>query len=48
MMHNDETTYKNEAHTNNIKNGETIPMLILIGLLIDHSSQGKFDWTHQT
>ena len=22
-------------------------MTILAGLLLDHSSQGKFDWTHQ-
>ena len=35
-------------HTQTIKiHGETIPMTILAGLLLDHSSQGKFDWTHQ-
>ena len=37
-----------KTHTNNKIHGETIPMLILTGLLLVHSSQGKFDWTHQT
>ena len=37
-------TKQYKSHTNN-KN--TIPVLILTGLLLDHSSQGKFDWTHQ-
>ena len=38
---------QSETHTNNKIHGETIPMTILAGLLLDHSSEGKFDWTHQ-
>ena len=36
-----------KTHTNNKIHGETVPMLILMGLLLVHSGQGKFDWTRQ-
>ena len=36
-----------ETHTNNKITWGNIPMTILPGLLLDLSSQGKFDRTHQ-
>ena len=43
-----EETGAEQENDNPNQEMEPTPMTILIGLLLDHSSQGKFDWTHQT